>query len=376
MSDWHPCVVKIEKVEHHSDADSLDIVTVLGDYPVITKRGEYKVGDLSYYIPIDSVVPDTQDFYFLCPKAYEKFEENGEIKQRQAGNKYSLGSVPEKYRVIRAKKIRGVYSQGMLFDLGKLYFDLNDTSYGLIEPGASLLDRFPGGLKKMEEEEEDNIPNAKKARGANQEKSPTNFSIPFYDLDGLRKYIDCLGENEEIVLTEKIHGSNFSSCFDGEKLWVKSRNFYKKRDEDDPWWDAALRYNLEEKLSKYPMMVAFAELYGSVKGFRYDCEIVNGVMNSKLAFFDVWDTKKMRYLDYDDFVSMMKDLELPTAPLLYRGKWVGKEEMYKLAEGPTTLGEKHTREGFVLSTTKERFESRLNSRLKIKLVGEGYNLQK
>jgi hypothetical protein len=114
MSDWSPQIVRVEKVEKHPDADALDIVTVLGDYPVIAKRDEYHVDDLAAYIPIDSIVPDTEDYYFLCPKAYEKYEEDGEVKQRQVGNKYPMGEVPEKYRVIKAKKIRGIYSQGMI----------------------------------------------------------------------------------------------------------------------------------------------------------------------------------------------------------------------------------------------------------------------
>ncbi len=373
MSDWLPQIVTIEKVEKHPDAEALSICTVLGDYPVITKLNEYKVGDTAGYIPIDSIVPDTQFFYFLCPKAYEKYEENGEIKQRQVGPKYQLGSVPEKYRIIKAKKIRGIYSQGMLVNIiNWIYAPIEKVPF--LAPGTPIIDLI--GLKKWEEEEEDNIPNAKKSRGGNAEKAPQGWSIPHYDIDGLRKYVSCLQPDEEIVLTEKIHGSNAAFCHDGEKLWVKSRNFYKKMDEDDPWWDIAIRYDLANKLSRFPMKVFFGELYGNVKGFRYDCEIINGAMHSKIKFFDIWDVKEMKYLDYDSFVSMVKEVGLEPAPELYRGLWKGKEEMYPYAEGSTTLGGKHIREGFVLRTIKERFEPRLNSRMQVKLVGEGYNLQK
>ena len=116
MSDWNPQLVVVERVEKHPDADALDISTVLGDYPVITKRDEYKVGDLTGYLPIDTIVPDKLEFYMLCPKAYEKYEEDGEVKTRMLGPKFPVGSVPEKYRVIKAKKIRGIYSQGMLIN--------------------------------------------------------------------------------------------------------------------------------------------------------------------------------------------------------------------------------------------------------------------
>jgi len=371
MSDWHPQIVIIEKVEKHPDADALDICTVLGDYPVITKRDEYKIGDLAGYIPIDSIVPDTSLFYFLCPVNREQYEEDGEVKSRILGPKYEVGAVPEKYRRIKAKKIRGRYSQGMLVQRHEIFYA---DPYLKVEPGLSIVDHL--GLKKWEEEEEDNIPNAKKSKGANAEKAPQGWAIPYYDIEGLRKYIACLGENEEIVLSEKVHGSNAAFCHDGERLWVKSRNFYKKMDEDDPWWDIAIRYNLTEKLAKHPFHVFFGELYGQVKGFRYDCEIVNGKMQSKIRFFDIWDVKNMRYLDYDPFVAMVKDVGLETMPELYRGVWLGKDAMYPYAEGMTTLGGKHIREGFVLRTVKERYEPRLDSRMQVKLVGEAYNLQK
>ncbi len=364
MSDWFPQVVKVEQVINHPNADALDVVTVLGDYPVIVKRGEYKAGDLACYIPIDSIVPDIQDYYFLCPKTYEKYEENGEVKQRQVGLKYPVGSVPEKYRVIKAKKIRNVYSQGMLVAVPNCSLSLGDSVVEILS------------LTKWEEVEEDNIPNAKRMRGGNAEKAPEGWSIPYYDIEGLRKYIACLNVDEEIVLTEKLHGSNASFCHDGERLWVKSRNFYKKMDPDDSWWDIAIRYDLESKLSKFPNYVFFGEIYGQVKGFRYDCEIIDGKMPTKIRFFDIWDVKMCRYVDYDQFITMISSLELLPTPELYRGVWKGKEEMYPYAEGLTTLGGKHIREGFVLRTVKERFEPKLNSRMQVKLVGEAYNLQK
>lgn len=374
MGDWNPQIVRIEKVEKHPDADALDIVTVLGDYPVIAKRDEYHVGDVACYIPIDSIVPDESQYYFLCPKAYEKYEDaNGQIQQRQLGPKYEIGSVPEKYRVIKAKKIRGIYSQGMLVRCPvNITLQLPDGSGWKV--GDSVADLL--NLKKWEEQEEDNIPNAKKSRGANQASPPKGWAIPYYDVEGLRKYVSCLGPDEEIVLTEKVHGSNAAFCYDGGQLWVKSRNFYKKMDEDDPWWDIAIRYDLTTKLAAFPNLVFFGEMYGSVKGFRYDCEIVAGAMHTKIRFFDVWDVKTGRYLDYDPFVATVQAAGLDLMPELYRGVWQGKDVMYPYAEGKTTLGGKHIREGFVLRTVKERFEPRLNSRMQVKLVGEGYNLQK
>jgi len=378
MTDWNPQIVTIESIRKHPDADVIDIATVMGDYPVIIKRGEYKVGDIAAYIPIDSIVPDLIQFYFLCPKAYEKYEdENGVMQQRQLGPKYPLGSVPEKYRIIKAKRIRGTYSQGMLvniFDYAPWNAWASDRANAPVYPGDTIAETI--GLKKWEEPEEENLPGVKKTRGTNAEKAPQGWAIPHYDIDGVRKYLACLQENEEIVLTEKIHGSNGGFSFDGEKMWVKSRNYYKKRDEDDMWWDIAMRYDMENKLKQFPGLVFFGEVYGQVPKFRYDTVIAEGRLMTRLRVFDVFDTKTLRYLSYDDRVKTIQEAGLDPVPELYRGPWMGKEAMYPLAEGMTTLGGKHIREGWVLNTLIERYEPKLDSRMQVKLVGEGYNLQK
>jgi RNA ligase (TIGR02306 family) len=374
MTDWNPQVVQIEKVEKHPYADALDIATVLGDYPVIIKRDEYKEGDLAGYIPIDSIVPDIEYFHFLCPKNVEKYEEiegNDLVtKTRMLGPKFPVGSVPEKNRIIKAKKIRGIYSQGMLVLVEPFMEAHSITGLPVVgQPIDALL-----GLKKWEEEEDENIPSLK--RHANEEKAPQGWHIPHYDIDSVRRVVSLLQPGEEIVLTEKIHGSNAGFSHDGTRLWVKSRRLYLKKDEEDMWWDIAIRYDLENKLSQYPGLVFFGEVYGQVKKFRYDTVIADKRLLTRIRFFDIWDTKKGRYLDYDDRIKILADAGLDTVPELYRGPWLGKEEMYPFAEGLTTLGGKHIREGWVLNTVKERYEPQLNSRMQVKLVGEGYNLQK
>lgn len=363
MSEWKPQIVKIEKVEKHSDADALDIATVLGDYPVIVKRGEYQVGDLAAYINIDTIVPDVEAYYFLCPRSYEKYtDESGEIKQRAVGSKYSVGSVPERHRVIRAKRIRGIYSQGMLVPAPE-GLNVGDSVAEILQ------------LQKVEEDNEDNIVSPK-MRGANAESPPKGWAIPYYDIEGIRKYLSCVEAEQDVILSEKLNGSNAGFCHDGEKLWVKSRNWYKRFDSEDPWHDAATRHNLQEKLAKYPMLVFFAELVNQVKGFRYSAEIIDGKLQTQLYFFDIWDTKTSKYLDFDTCEAIIAELDLAMPPLLYRGKWLSKDEMYAFAEGTSTLNPKVVREGWVLRLGKERYESRVDGRCQFKLISQGYNLAK
>ena len=114
-----------------------------------------------------------------------------------------------------------------------------------------------------------------------------------------------------------------------------------------------------------------------VKGFPYDAATgPDRRPVPRIRFFDAWDVAAGRFLDVDPRLALLDRLGLDPVPLLYRGPWRGKDAMYPLAEGPTTLGGGHVREGWVLATAVERYEPALQSRMQVKLVGEGYNLQK
>lgn len=359
MSEFYAQLVRINKIEKHPNADTLSIYTVLNDYPVIDKTDKFQLNELVAYIPESAIVPDNELFYFLCPFVYIKYTENGEIKHKASGKSYKIGSVPERHRTIKSKKIRDIYSQGLLL---KLPEELSDK-----EEGYSIVDFY--SLSRVEEDNEENIIKLK-VKGRNAESPPKGWAPPYYDIEGLRKYNYCILPDEEIVLNEKLNGSNSFYLHDGDRLWVKSRNFFKKESNECPWWIIAKNNNLESKLSKYPMYGFFGELINLVKGFNYTN------IYPDIIFFDIIDIKSKRFLDYDQFLNICNDLQLKTSPELYRGTYLDKDVMYNFAEGHSTLNEKVVREGFVLKTTKERFDPNLRGRLQLKLVGKGYNLKK
>src|SRR5438046_3480508 len=78
-------VVRIERIEKHENADTLGIVNVFGGYPCCVRLGDFKEGDLAAYIPPESVCPATEPFAFLGD-----------------------------HRRIKVKRLRGVYSLGLL----------------------------------------------------------------------------------------------------------------------------------------------------------------------------------------------------------------------------------------------------------------------
>ncbi|WP_375494958.1 hypothetical protein [uncultured Nostoc sp.] len=90
MSIFKVEVVKINSINPHPNADRLDIASIedMG-YQVIIVKGNLHPGDLAFYFPIDSVIP-------------ENFLDKFGIR-----NYYS--------KKLRAAKLRGIFSEGQLF---------------------------------------------------------------------------------------------------------------------------------------------------------------------------------------------------------------------------------------------------------------------
>ena len=97
-SDWYGALcLKIDSIVPHPDPETtgLEIARVLmaeGDplsgIPIVVKKGEFEAGGWAVYTGIDSIVPTTGRFSFLDPKGR-----------------------PHK---VKAKKLRGVFSEGLL----------------------------------------------------------------------------------------------------------------------------------------------------------------------------------------------------------------------------------------------------------------------
>lgn len=337
MSEFHVNVVRLGDFFPHENADTLDTTKVF-DYSVIVKRGAFHKGQLAVYIPIDSVVPDTAEWHFMCP-----------IDSKTKLPMYEVGSVPERYRVIKAKKLRGIFSQGMLAPLPP----------GNWSEGDDVCDVL--GITKYE-------PPDPFVMGGEDEAAPRGWEFPIYtDIEGLRRYPNVLVQGEDVILTEKIHGANGRFVHDGKRLWVGSRTSIKRFNKNNLWWKIAIANDLEEKLSLAPMHVFFGEVYGQVQDLKY------GVKSfAKFKCFDVYDVKRQRYLDHDDAVALATKVGLEWVPEIIRGKWV--PTMNELCEGNSLIAD-NVREGFVVKPAKERWDQRVG-RVILKRHGEGFMLRK
>jgi len=330
MSSEHDVrVVRLGDIRKHENADSLGITEVDGR-PCIVRLGEWSPGDLAVYVPIDS----------LCPIADERFAFLARGHSTTADGRAR----------VRAARLRGVFSMGLL-----------------VRPDADMME----GDEVRERMEigvwEPSIPTT----GAGAEPDP-GF-LPYYDIESARKYGRLFQPDEEVVVTEKIHGANARYTYHQGRMWCASRGQFKLRDPADLWWGVAERMGLEERLARVcPGVAIFGEVYGQVQDLKY------GVTGARFVAFDALDIASRRWLDYEAFCDLARRLEIETAPVLYRGAW-GSFDGASLAEGPSVLaarrGATHIREGWVAKPMVDRSDGTLG-RVIVKRHGEGFLTRK
>lgn len=330
MGTWFCEVTKILEVKDHPNADRLSIVKVW-DYDVITGRNEFNVGDLVSYISIESICGSHPSFSFLGKDAH---------------------------KAIKAKKIRGIFSQGLVIKAPEGFNEGDSIAdyYGIVRKVATSKNKVNTTSDKI---------SAPGFSGEN-EKNP-NFSIPYYDILTVKKYSKYV-EDHEVVITEKLHGEHMDIAFHDNQLWIKSRNFFKRKSDESKWWEVAIRENWEDKLSyvdgeerkpKFPNKVFMGEIIGGVNRYRYNCKIENGVVFRKFVCFEVYDFVEKKFLHHDEAVKLSKEAGFEFVPELYRGKW--DKSLYSLGDGITTMGT-NIKEGFVVKAidTDERIIYKLH----------------
>lgn len=338
MTEFHVEVVRIGPVEKHPNADTLSITKIHGGYPVCFRTGAFVEGDLAIYVPVDAVAPDLPEWEFLGP---------GLRNHR-----------------IRAKKLRGVFSMGLLTPASKDAVEGQDV--------AEMM-----GFRRYEDVvDEMNQYKGTSTSDGLQVPAPALRCMPgVYDIEGFRKYgLTIFAADEEVIVTEKIHGQNARFVHDGSKLYVGTRTRWVVTDpETNTWAKAAERYDLATKLGKYPGLVFFGETYGNNSDMPYD--VVRFKTGDALAIFDVFDSVTGKWLNSAEVGNLCNELGLPIVPVLAKGRF---DELVHglpaMAEGSSTLAS-HVREGWVIKPTVERWDHRVG-RVILKMHGEGYLTRK
>lgn len=379
MSKFEVNVVKIDSIEPIEGADKIELVVIEG-YKSIVQKGMFKVGELVAYIPEQSVVPE----YIL-----QKMELVGKLR---GGKK----------NVVKAIKLRGVVSQGLIYPCDSKEFGLLSfihRTHNLIEltnnDGKSLM--FPEGadvsihlgITKYEPMEDMSEEDKSKFSGSYVNLSGKTVK---YDIENIKKYQRLLNKGERVVITEKLHGTlvcfavvpglNHPDLPDdvfiyskglGTKGLVFKNNEYNTNNIYVRVFNAMP--DLKDKLiglSKHGPVYLFGEIYGtSVQDLKYN------EPTPKFRAFDIWlgvpedglfVSSKYKY-------DIFNSLGVDSVPILYEGAYTS-EMVTLLTSGSTSLNNsKQMREGVVITPEIERCDAKFG-RIILKSISDEYLTRK
>lgn len=355
-SDFKVQVVCIEEIVPHPNADRLLIAKVLGWQSIIPK-GKFNVGDKAVYIPVDSILPP---------------ELEAKLFGADAKIKLTKGRV-------KAIKIRSFISQGMVESIKILFPEWDDSDLDVGDPVQDVL-----GIVKYESP----VPEFQKpgqAGPASKKKINPYFKV-YSKFPRIENAPHMFTEDDDVVATEKIHGTNFRAGwvpFIANTFWRKVKAFFglapkwqfvygshyvQLNDKFlyDGYYDKNFyaeivkKYQLAETLPKGA--VIYGEIYGSSiqKGYNYGLPTTRElvvfdiqVLNNQEKTTIIKDKTEMVYVGDEQFQAMVKQYNLPTCPEVFRGKFKDCN-VELLKQGPSVLcPEQKVREGIVVKTVIE-----------------------
>ena len=329
---WEVVKTPVLEVTDHPNADRLSILRVLG-YTCISAKNEdgshrYAVGDEVIYIPEASVLPGK----LLYENGFWNDEKGRGILAGSKGNR------------VKALKLRGIISQGIIFPASKYDFDENWAQ--------------SVGIYKYE------VPVPSHLRNGDTEETTGTIS---YDVLHGQKEVDLFDPDEEVIVTEKIHGTlimfGWQKNEDGEVERIVSskglgKKGYKISEESE--------YNIYVKTAK-PTLDAFfsamearflpgervlfvGEIYGKgIQDLHYSWNI------PQLRIFDIHMVHPQvgifppvaGYLDFEDMEDACSRAALFPVPVLWRGKFRDLD-IPSYRDGKSILDGETLREGIVV----------------------------
>ena len=314
-------VVRLGAIEKHPNADALGVVHVYG-YTCCVRLADWHAGDLAAYVVPDSLVPvDRPEFRFLADAS------KGRTHHR-----------------IKVRTMRGVVSQGLLVRAPEGSKEGDDV--------ADVL-----GVTRY-------VPPEPVSMSGPAESPPEER--PSYDVESFQRYASVLLPGEDVVVTEKVHGTSARYSFQDGRMWCGTRVNWRVDVEGSVWW-RVLRENpsIEAMLRAEPGWTLYGEIYGALQDLTY------GAKKGELRFagFDLLDASLGTWQDADVARANAARHGVPWVPLLWRGPF-DTASVVALAEGPSLLGP-NIREGCVVLPVHERRHPEIG-RVQLKIVGNGY----
>jgi RNA ligase (TIGR02306 family) len=327
-------IQKIDNIKPIEGADKIELAIIKG-WQVVVQKGLYKIGELILFYEIDSFLPVIPEYDFL-------------LKGNKSKKMLVDGIEKEGIR-LRTVKLRKQISQGLVMPLsllgrkGEIGEDIS-AELGVIkwEPpiSANLTGLFKG-----------NFP----------------YFIPKTDEERIQNIPDILNNERNIVITEKIDGCSVTFFKNENQFGICSRNLELKEGETTQWKFA----KENDLINKLP------------EGYAIQGELVGeGIQGNNLKlkghnvyFFNVFDIKNQKYLDFIDFRNFIKELNLEIVPVITENGQLPQtlDYMLNFAEGKSILNENVEREGIVVRTKTEEIYK--GERFSFKVISNQYLLK-
>jgi RNA ligase (TIGR02306 family) len=380
MSDFHVEVTRVIKVEHHPNADRLSLLQIKG-YECISAKlvdgtHRYNEGDLVVYIPEAAIVPK----WLLKVGEFWNYDTNTGMLAGKDCNR------------VKALKLRGIFSQGILYPLKSYDIDNNEKLWVIenetkekikVREGEDVADLL--GITKWDPP----IPIALAGEVCNIAGKTLR-----YDFENWQSVPNIFESTDIVVASEKIHGTcfqfgfipnfNHPELFDAGNIFAGSKGlsaqglvFKDNIANDGNTYVRILRkilkngfgdviHNVSESYGNVSVHI-FGEIFGpGIQDLKY------GLTEPELRIFDIAIDKN--FLGFDEFLEVASILNLTTVPILFKGLF--NEQLLKThRDGKTTFGEANVREGIVIKTI---IESRhiVHGRKIAKMVSPDYLLRR
>ncbi len=351
-NSFHRVFVVPFNMEPIPGADALSIVKFNNTQCVVNTQQWLEMGPpkVAAHIQPDSLVPVANPLFTFLAK-----EDNG-----------------EGYARVKAVKLRGMWSYGMLAPI--------DQSYNVGDDVTEVL-----GVKHYEPPEERELNLGQTC------KSPELISCPGkYDLESLQKYWRCIEHGEMVTVQEKVDGSNLLAVYWKGEYRVKSRSNWKleypdinhltvdyflklgktqeeadalafnarKNQKQCSFWKG-LRQN--EPLMKFLRdnegVFAFGELFGNTNRIKYKLPEGN-----RVTVFDFW--KDGQFFNPSWTMEQCANHNIEHVPIITEKMPFNHfdiDALLAIAEGKTAVvGAKEgtIREGIVVKTLVERWDEK------------------
>lgn len=386
MSDLRVTVEQLT-IHEHPNADALELAQV-GLYRAVVGKGVYRTGDYALYIPEQAVLPP------------DLIEEIG-LTGRLAGK--------EKDRV-KAIRLRGELSQGIVcrpHALSRLWRVEGEAVADFASPDFDpVIAAREGtdfavdlGITKW-------VPPIPVGMSGRVEPAPN--LLRWIEIENVKRFPDIFEPDEEVVATEKVHGTCCLVCYDSDAgmlggdgeptgaTYVTSKGFGGKNltlaeDQTNLYWRAAREHGLPFAAEGICGVLGarrvslFGEVYGKgVQDLHYGKdashdESLGYVLFDIAVMGQAGEVRWLSHAEIDKLWSLTLGeaglvVTTPRAPVVYEGPY-DYETLAKLAEGRSLLDPGTIREGVVVRPAVERRSEILGGRAIAKIVSEGYLLR-